>query len=114
MKEVLRRLTTGASKPTILTEPLSKHLIREYASTLEKRLAHLPDEAQQEIVQEVVTLITKKEQEVPTEEQNKKTITEYLGAESRGRDNIEKEFAIADKMTRSAEADSTDGPDSSE
>ena len=81
---------------------------------MEKRLAHLPDEAQQEIVQEVVSLITKKEREAPTEEQNKKTITEYVGAEIRGRDNIEKEFAIADKRTISTEADSTDGPDSSE
>ena len=114
VKRVLHDLTTGVSKPTILTEPLSKHLIREYASTLEKKLAHLPDEAQQEIVQEVVTLITKKEQEVQTGEANKKTIMEYLGAESQGLDNIEKEFAIADKMTRSAAADSTDGPDSSE
>lgn len=114
VRKVLHNLTTGVSKPTILTEPLSKHLIREYASALEQRLAHLPDEAQQEIVQEVVSLITRKEREVPTEEQNKKTITEHLGAESRGRDNIKKEFAIADKITRSAEADSTDGPDSSE
>ena len=114
VKKVLRDLTTGVSKPTILTEPLSKHLIREHASILEKKLAHLPDEAQQEIVQEIVSLITRKEREVPTEEQNKKTITEYVGDEIRGQINIEKEFAIADKMTRSAETDSTDAPDPSE
>ena len=114
VKQVLRDLTTGVSKPTILTEPLSKHLIREHASILEKRLADLPDEAQQEIVQEVVSLITRKKREVPTEEQNKKTITEYAGDEIQARINIEKEFAIADKITISAEADSTDGPDSSE
>ncbi len=114
VKQVLRDLTTGVSKPTILTEPLSKHLIREHASILEKRLADFPDEAQQEIVQEIVSLITRKKREVPTEEQNKKTITEYAGDEIQARISIEKEFAIADKMTISAEADSTDGPDSSE
>ena len=101
----LHKLTIGSSKPIVLTEPLSKYHLRKDASVLEKRMAHLPDEAQQEIVQEVATIIKQKEQEVAKEDQNKKPITEYISDEIRGRINIEKEFVIYDEMVKVTESE---------
>jgi hypothetical protein len=72
----LHSLVTGSSKPIVRTESLSKYRIRQEDSFLEKRMARLPDEVQEEILQEVEIIISKREQGVGEGEQNEQTATE--------------------------------------
>lgn len=74
----LHSLVTGSSRLIVHTESLSKHRIEQGTSFLEKRMARLPDEVQEEILQEVEVIISKKEQGVKAGEQNEQTATENL------------------------------------
>ena len=75
MKEELRHFTTGFRKPTILTESASEHRTRQRAIALESRIEQLPNEVQEEILQELADVVSKREQEVRGQEQEKETIT---------------------------------------
>ena len=72
----LHSLVTGSSTLIVRTESLSKHRIEQGTSFLEKRMAQLPDEVQEEILQEVEVIISKREQGVKAGEQNEQTATE--------------------------------------
>lgn len=69
----LRHVTTGFRKPIILTESLSEHHLGRHVSTLEIRIEQLPKQVQQELLQEVETVVSKREQELAKKEQNEKT-----------------------------------------
>ncbi len=60
----LRNIATGVRKPVILTEPFSEHQLRRYANILEVRIDQFPDEIQQEILQELNTIVSEREQQV--------------------------------------------------
>lgn len=72
----LHYLTTGMHKPIILTKPLSDHHLVEYATPLIRRMVRFPNEIQQEILQEMETVITKREQEDYKKEQDKEQPTD--------------------------------------
>ena len=72
----LNHITTGFRKPIILTEPLSEHHRQEFTNSLENRIKHLPKKAQEEILQEVDIIVSKREQEVYEKEQSEKTATD--------------------------------------
>lgn len=76
IKTDLHYLTTGVHNPVILTKPLSDHLLVEYATPLIRRMVRLPNEIQQEILQEMETVISKREQEVREKERNEKRPTD--------------------------------------
>ena len=57
------RIATGSQKPIILTEALFEHRLGQYANSLEHRIKQLSKEVQQEILQEVDVVISKREQE---------------------------------------------------
>ena len=76
IKTDLHYLTTGIHKPVILTKPLSDHRLVEYATPLIRRMVRFPNEIQQEILQEMETAISKREQEVHEKEQNEKRSTD--------------------------------------
>ena len=75
IKTDLHYLTTGIHKPVILTQPLSDHRLVEYATPLISRIVRFSNEIQQEILQEMETVISKREQEVHEKEQNEKQPT---------------------------------------
>ena len=72
----LNHITTGFRKPIILTQPLSDHHPRQFANSLESRIEGLPEEVQEEIFQELDTVIRKREQEALKKERNEKTETD--------------------------------------
>ena len=72
----LNHITTGFRKPVILTEPLSDHRRRQFANSLESRIEELPEEIQEEILQELDTVIRKREQETLVKEGNEKIETD--------------------------------------
>lgn len=72
----LHYLTTGMHKPIILTKPLSDHRLVEYATPLMRRMVRFPNEIQQEILQEMETVISKREQEFHEKEQNEEQPTD--------------------------------------
>ena len=72
----LRHLTTGFHKPVILTESLSEHRLGQRANSLESRIAQLPNEVQEEILQELAVVVTKREQEVQEKEQDTEKTTD--------------------------------------
>lgn len=72
IQEDLHRITTGSRKPIILTESLSEHRRQEFTNSLENRIKHLLKETQEEILQEVNIVVSKREQEVYEKEQNEK------------------------------------------
>ena len=76
MKEELRNFTTGFHKPTILTESASEHRTRQRANALESRIEQLPNEVQEEILQEFAVAVTKREKEVQDKEQNAETTSD--------------------------------------
>lgn len=76
IKTDLHYLTTGIHKPVILTKPLSDHRLVEYATPLISRMVRFPNEIQQEILQEMEIVISKREQEVHEKEQNEKQPTD--------------------------------------
>ena len=100
VKEVLRHLTTGFSKPIVLTEPLSEHNRSQRAMLLEDRIINLPDAARTEILGEIETLIEKKKQEVHAEAKNKGEAMEILRNQIRGRHELQEKWG-----TRSDAAD---------
>ena len=59
-------VATGFHKPIILTESLSKHHLGQCADSLESRIEQFPKEVQQEILQEVNVLVSKREQDEKT------------------------------------------------
>ena len=73
IQEDLHRIATGSRKPIVLTQPLSEHRIGKRADSLESRMKQLPKEVQQEILQEVNVLVSKREQEVLKKGQDEKT-----------------------------------------
>ncbi len=73
IQEDLRHITTGFRKPIILTEPLSNHHLGRHVNALEVRVDQLPHEIQQEILQELDAVVSKREQEVREKERNQKT-----------------------------------------
>ena len=68
----LRNIITGSRKPIILTEPLAEHRRGQFASSLEIRIEQFSSEIQQEILQEVDLIVSKREQETRDEEQSEK------------------------------------------
>lgn len=60
----LHKLTTGSSKPIVRTVPLSEDRLRQRVSVLESRMAQLPRETQQEILQAIESILKNKEREV--------------------------------------------------
>lgn len=76
MKEELRNLTTGFHKPTILTESASEHRTRQRANALESRIEQLPNEVQEEILQEFDVAVTKREREAREKEHNVETTSD--------------------------------------
>ncbi len=64
MQRDIRNIATGIYKPTILTETASEHQLKQRANALETRIAQLPNEVQEEILQELAAVVTKREQEV--------------------------------------------------
>lgn len=66
----LNHVITGFRKPVILTEPLSDHLLRQAVDSLESRIEELPVEIQEEILQELDTMVGKREQEVEKKAQD--------------------------------------------
>ena len=76
IKRNLHHLTTGVYKPITLTEPLDEHRIGKRASSLEKRIDQLPREIQQEILQQMNIVVSKKEQEALKKEENEETATD--------------------------------------
>ena len=64
IQEDLHHITTGSRKPIILTEPLSEHRRQEFTNSLENRIKYLPKETEEEILQEVNIVVSKREQEV--------------------------------------------------
>lgn len=76
IQEDLRHVTTGFRKPIILTEPLSEHQLRRHADVLGIRIDHLPSEIQQEVLQEVNAVVSRREQGVREEEEKRNSETE--------------------------------------
>ena len=72
----LSHIITGFRKPIILTEPLSDHLLRQDVDSLESRIEELPGEIQEEILQELDTVVRMREQEVREKAQNEKEATD--------------------------------------
>lgn len=71
----IRNIATGMYKPIILTETVSEHRLRQRVNALESRIEQLPNEVQEEILQELAIVITKREQESQEKEQVEETIT---------------------------------------
>lgn len=71
----IRNIATGMYKPTILTETVSEHRLRQRVNALESRIEQLPNEVQEEILQELAVVITKREQESQEKEQVEETRT---------------------------------------
>ena len=59
----IRNIATGMHKPIILTETVSEHRLRQRVNALESRIEQLPNEVQEEILQELTIVVTKREQE---------------------------------------------------
>lgn len=76
IKTDLHYLTTGIHKPVIFTKPLSDHHLVEYATPLISRMVRFSNEIQQEILQEMENVISKREQEVHEKERNEKQPTD--------------------------------------
>ena len=72
----LHSLVTGSSKPIVRTESLSKYRVGQGDSFLKRRMVQLPDEVQEEILQEVEIIISKREQGIREGGQNEQTATE--------------------------------------
>ena len=71
----IRNIATGMHKPIILTETVSEHRLRQCVNALESRIEQLPNEVQEEILQELTIVVTKREQESREKEQVEETKT---------------------------------------
>lgn len=76
IQEDLHLIATGSHKPIILTEPLSEHRLGQRSDSLESRIKQLPNEVQQEILQEMNVFVSKREQEGLKKERDEKTDTD--------------------------------------
>ena len=54
----IRNIATGMHKPIILTETVSEHRLRQRVNALESRIEQLPNEVQEEILQELTIVVT--------------------------------------------------------
>lgn len=71
----IRSIATGMHKPIILTETVSEHRLRQRVNALESRIEQLPNEVQEEILQELTIVVTKRERESQEKDQSEETIT---------------------------------------
>ena len=71
----IRNIATGMHKPIILTETVSEHRLRQRVNALESRIEQLPNEVQEEILQELTIVVTKRERESQEKDQSEETIT---------------------------------------
>ena len=71
----IRSIATGMHKPIILTETVSEHRLRQRVNALESRIEQLPNEVQEEILQELTIVVTKRERELQEKDQSEETIT---------------------------------------
>ena len=78
----LHKLTTGSSKPIVRTVPLSEDHLRQRVSALEGRMAQLPSETQQEVLQAIESILNKKEQEIREDWQSEETTTDQIRREN--------------------------------
>lgn len=76
MQRDIRNIATGIYKPIILTETEAEHRMRQRANALESRIAQLPNEIQEEILQEFAVVVTKREKEAREKEQNGETTSD--------------------------------------
>lgn len=74
MQRDIRNIATGVYKPTIFTESASEDRTRQRANALESRIEQLPNEVQEEILQELAVVVSKREQEVRGNGQDDETI----------------------------------------
>ena len=72
----VRNVTTGFRKPIILTKPFSEHQLRKDANILEVRIDQFPIEIQQEILQELNAIVSKREREVQEKVESEKVETD--------------------------------------
>ena len=75
MQKDIRNIAIGIYKPTILTETAFEHRMRQHADALESRIAQLPSEVQEEILQELAVVVTKREKEAREKEVIEETAT---------------------------------------
>lgn len=99
VRKVLHNLTTGVSKPIILTESLSEYDRRQRTMHLENRIINLSDKARTEILEEIETLIEKKEQETRTEGKNKRTAMDIAANQSKGRHELQEKWGTRPDAT---------------
>lgn len=71
----LHDIAIGFHKPVVLTEPLSEYHLEKHMSSLEGRINQFPSEIQQDILEEVSVIVSKREQEIRKKEQDEETIT---------------------------------------
>lgn len=76
MQRDIRNIATGIYKPIILTETEAEHRIRQRANYLESRIKQLPNEVQEEILQEFAIAVTKRERQAREKEQNVETTSD--------------------------------------
>ena len=76
MQRDIRNIATGIYKPIILTETEAQHRIRQRANDLESRIEQLPSEVQEEILQEFVVAVKKREKEIQDKAQNVETTSD--------------------------------------
>ena len=96
VKEVLSAFTT---KPIVLTESLSEHDRRRRTVHLEDRIINLSGKARTEIIEEIETLITKKEQEVRTERQSQKTAMDIATNRNKGQHELQEKWGTRPDAT---------------
>lgn len=71
----LHDIAIGFHKPVVLTEPLSEYHLEKHMSSLEGRINQFPGEIQQDILEEVSGIISKREREIRKKEQDEETTT---------------------------------------
>ena len=76
MQRDIRNIATGIYKPIILTETEAQHRLRQRANDLESRIAQLPNEVQEEILQEFAVAVKKRKKEAQDKEQNTETTSD--------------------------------------
>lgn len=76
MQRDIRNIATGIYKPIILTETEAHHRMRQRANDLESRIMQLPNEIQEEILQEFDVVVRKREKEAREKDQNSETTSD--------------------------------------
>lgn len=96
VKGGLRDFTT---KPIVLTESLAEYERRQRTVHLEDRIISFSGKARTEIIEEIETLITKKEQEVRTERQSQKTAMDIATNRNKGQHELEEKWGTRPDAT---------------